>query len=340
MTTPVKQKTWTITSNNRITFVSVADTLAKYLFGMKNFLVANGYTVKGSSNGTTAAMDGVDRWVTSADAQTHATSATAAQSWIVLQDSNPVDICIANFNSVDVSQACAGVSQSQSYVLAGTPTFKPTAVDEFGGGAGGSIGNFGVGSAVSGDRIWNGWVDSTKKLFRSNVFSGSTFVGKHWGVELIDTRVAAGPIAFSPAVWLISTSSNAIPNGTNGGWTRVLAASIHTGNATTNQVYFVVEWFGLSAAAFTTVQPELQGSDGYPAFPLGVALNSNGDGLGHFVGGNGKLGMLYDWWTGKTNAVPGDTYASKTFIAVDGVIGGVGNFGGVWPWDGSTPVIV
>lgn len=330
MAMPSITKTWTISAANRITWVSVANSVNTYIFGIKAFLKANGYTVKGSSNGTTAAMDGVDRWTSVADASTRGASAAAAQSWIVLQDSNPIDILLTNQGGVGGASSKCGYSPSQSFVLAGTATFQPTATDQVIPNQGFSVSN------TSLDMIWNGWVDSTKKLFRFNMASNGQWNGSTWGIELVDSTVVGPPAVFSPAVWNFSTSSNAVPNGSQVGQARPVVASVPPSINTASVCYFGMEWFGLSSTAFTAVQPELQGGNGYPIFPLSVALQSVTDGLGHPVGFQGKLGRLFDWWAGRSNSTPGDTYASKTFIAVDGV---QGTAGGVWPWNGSTPVV-
>jgi hypothetical protein len=329
---PSITKTWTISSNNRITWVSTQNSTNYYLFGMKAFLKANGYTVKGSSNGTTAAMDGVDRWTTVADASTRGSDSVHAQSWIVLQDSNPIDILLTNQGGVGSGTAVAGYSPTQSFVLAGTATFQPTATDQVI-----PTGSISVSNTTL-DMIWNGWVDSTKKLCRFNMASNGGWNGRHWGIELVDSVVVGPPAVFSPAVWIFGVSSNVIPNGSSCGNARCFVASVPPNTNTAALCFFGMEWFGLSSQAFTTVQPELQGGTGYPVFPLSIAMQSASDGLGHFVGFNGKLARLFDWWAGRSNAAYGDTYGSKTFIAIDGVQGAF-TAGGMWPWDGSTPVM-
>jgi len=93
MALPTLVKTWTHSVNNRITFVSLNDTTARLLFGIKNFLVATmGYTVKYTCNGVTgptSAADNTDRWISFSNASTRGTSAATAQSFAVLTDSNP-----------------------------------------------------------------------------------------------------------------------------------------------------------------------------------------------------------------------------------------------------------
>jgi len=332
MALPVIQKTWTISSGNRITWVSTANSVNTYLFGMKNFLKANGYTIKGSSNGTTGAMDGVDRWTTVADASTRGAGSGNAQSWVVLTDGNPVDILLANQGGVGGNTAVGGMSAGGLFVAAGTPTFQPTATDQFIPTTSITVANTTL------DMIWNGWVDSTKKLCRFNMASNGAWNGRTWGVELVDSAISGSTNIFSPAVWIFSTSSNAIPNGTSCGNARVLSGHLNNNCNTTALCFFTHEWYGLNSQAFTTIQPPLQGGAGYLMWQLGIAMQANGDGLGHIGNFNGKLGRLFDWWAARSDAPYGSTYGSQTFIAIDGVYGAF-TAGGAWPWNSTTPVM-
>lgn len=92
MTLPALSKTWTHSTNNRISFVSLNDTMARFLFGIKNFLVATmGYTVKYTCDGTTgptSANDHTDRWVSFSNCTTQGANAASAQSFAVLTDSS------------------------------------------------------------------------------------------------------------------------------------------------------------------------------------------------------------------------------------------------------------
>lgn len=92
MTLPALQKSWLFSTNNRISFVSLNDTMARLLFGIKNFLVGTvGYTVKYSCDGTTgptSANDHTDRWLSFSSCTTRGAAAGNPQSFIVLTDSN------------------------------------------------------------------------------------------------------------------------------------------------------------------------------------------------------------------------------------------------------------
>ena len=80
MAGPVVQKTWTITANNTITYVSLTDTMGNLLKGVLDFLLAHGYSLKGSSDATTADMSGGNYWSTAADAS-HRGGTTATRGF-------------------------------------------------------------------------------------------------------------------------------------------------------------------------------------------------------------------------------------------------------------------
>jgi hypothetical protein len=92
MSLPTLQKSWLFSTNNRISFVSLNDTMARFLFGIKNFLVATvGYTVKYSCDGVTgptSSVDNTDRWISFSNCTTRGTTTTSPQSFVVLTDSS------------------------------------------------------------------------------------------------------------------------------------------------------------------------------------------------------------------------------------------------------------
>lgn len=321
MTTPITVKTWNISPCNRIPFVSLLGTMGAYLLGVKNWLVSHGYTVKGSCNGTTGAMDAVDRWVTAADVATRATIAGAAQSWIVLTDANGANTLFAYQGASD-DVARISFSPLGDFVAAGTPAQQPTAVGERVIASGLSL----ITNTASGDRLWSGWVTSDSKMFRMAIARAGVWAGRHVGVELF-TSIAVSPMTLSPAVWgfVIDPAASTVGNGTTVGVTRPIVS----GSGVAADMKFGIETFGNSSTLFTTVKPEAQGATGYPAFPLSIGSST--------TGARGKFGDLIDAWQGRTTgASDGDTYVSATFIAMGGYNG---SGSGMWPWDGSTPVM-
>lgn len=106
-----------------------ADAMHKLLaLAIKTLLTsfdANPWVVRGSSNGTAGALDGVDRWTAAADIKG---GSGAPHSWTVLrQPATGMELCIdfaaANVIAVDTVISLAGFS-------GGDASARPTAVDE------------------------------------------------------------------------------------------------------------------------------------------------------------------------------------------------------------------
>jgi hypothetical protein len=298
------------------------------LFQVKTFLETNGYVVRGSSDGVTAGMDGpgTDRWVTAANAGTRGTVAAAVQSWIILRDASGVDILLtyqgAGVSPTGDDLGRLSFSAGQLFVLAGTPTHQPTATDErvF-------VANTVslIGSTASGDRLWNGWVDSTSKLCRFAVIRNQIIVGTTWGVEEVDSAVTA-PSTWTPAVWGFSLVSNGtpLPSGTTIGQAKPTVG----GSPTIPFCLLGSENWSSNYQGPTDQRPELQNGGGsWPLFPMVIGTNT--------IGTAGKLGNLYDWWRGRTQgALLGDMYGDAEFIHIVGVMGTSTAPTGIWPWDG------
>jgi hypothetical protein len=325
MSLPTLQKSWVFSLNNRITFVSLIDTLSRLVFGVKNYLKTQSYTVKGSCDGTTGAMDGVDRIASQTNFQTRATIAGAAQSWIVLTDGSGVDILITYLGSAD-DKATVGFSPGGRYVAAGTANQKPTATDEQLPVSGFTM----VGVTASGDRVWSCMVDSTHKMFRVLVARAGVFVGAAWGVEIVQSRVTSVP--FSPPVWGFSFDpsvaanwnvnfANSIVGG--GGYIQNTIGGLAFANNAAIQCSGGLEMFGNLATFWGNIKTELQGSSGYPIFPWAIGCASAA------AANRGPVGNLFDWWLGRTTtAADGDVYGANQFITTAG--------GMLWPWDGAT----
>ena len=86
------------------------------------------WTVVGSSDGTTAALDGVDRWTTTFDASKLVRAATGtAHSWIVLQNSTSgIQMCI-DLNGTNSGQCAIIYTRSAFPFSGGNTTTRPTA---------------------------------------------------------------------------------------------------------------------------------------------------------------------------------------------------------------------
>ena len=338
MPLPTKAKTWVISPNNRITFVSLLDTMQRYLYGVKAFLKTNGYTVKGSASAGTGAMDAVDRWTLTTDVTPRATVAAASQAWIVLTDANGCDILLTYQGASDdiarISYSATGV-----FVAAGTPSQQPTATDEMVLYSATSL----ILSTASADRLWSGWVSSDAKMCRFAVARSGTFVGATWGVELVTSAVTSPSASFTPPVWGhhylpanigdANGASTALSSGrganNRGGLARVVVSSVpflsdvtctREGGSSIGTVQNIQGMTG-------TAQCVLQGD--FLVMPLGLVATT--------VGAVGKLGALLDWHICGQNAVGGDTLGTLDWI----VIGtGTSQMWTMWPWDGTTSPVL
>jgi hypothetical protein len=314
MTLPAITKTWVITPNNRITFVSLNDTMARYLFGIKAFLKTNGYTVIGSSNGVAAGMDAVDRWVTFSNVTTRGTAAATVQSWIVLRDGNGADILITYQGASD-NIARISFSPGQLFVAAGTPTQQPTATDEQVVTSAADL----INATASVDRVWHGWVSNDAKFCRFAIARAGAWVGRSWGIENF-THALVAPAAIATPVWgfALPVGQASVTSGIQCGVARVTVSAVPFNCL----AFFGCEFFQNNPVQFTTAKPELQSQ--WLIFPLSIASST--------ASARGKLGNLIDQWIGRTDAVDGSYYGQLQFLSISGYQGS----GGVWPWDGVT----
>lgn len=325
MALPIKQKTWTYSLFNRIAFVSLLDTMQRYLHGVKTFLKANGYTIKGSASAGTGAMDGVDRWTATTDVTPRASTAGASQAWIVLVDASGAELLLAYMGGSDDVMLQAICADGVGFVAAGTPNQQPTAVNQQTMTSGTSV----IGSTTSGDRLWSGWVDSQHKMCRFAIASAGLWVGRLWGMELV-APIVASPSVFSPPVWGFSFpagGSNIVFSAQTAGRCRIVASS-------TSKLCTVIvgaEYFGVDSFC-DNIKAPAQGGLGYLMYGLSIATVT--------AGAEGKLANLIDWWAmqgSSTIAVPGDTMGSLSFIHM----GTAGNGRGIlwWSLNGATPVM-
>lgn len=332
MALPAKQKTWIISPCNRITYVSLNDTMARFLYGVKQHLKANGYTVKGSSDGAAGAMDGVDRWTGPVTGTImRGATVTTAQSWIVLTDANGVNICFAYMGGFDYV-ARISMSSTGNYAAAATSaTHTPTVSDGSEAVLCTTVDL--INATASADRLWSCWVSSDAKSFRVGIARQNVWVGGFWGVETF-VSVAYGPaVTVSPATlgWFFTAATLAnqglTAQGANirGGYVRTIVSSV----ARVCSIAFGAECFG-AASAFAQSQvgqdiaPELQGGVDFPIKPVSLYSITTGS--------RGKIGNLPDVWLGKTAGGEGNIYGNGEFIAV-GTGGDI-----VWPWDGTPGV--
>jgi hypothetical protein len=326
---PTKAKTWVISPNNRITYVSLNDTMASLLYGVKAFLVANGYTVKWTCNGTTGptnSSDTTDRWTSKAAATTRSTIAGAAQSWCVLVDGNGCQILL-DYQGASDDVARIAFSPGALYALAGTTTQQPTATDEQVLVTTGTL----INATTSADRVWHGWVSSDAKMFRVCTFRSSV-VASVWGVELC-TSLAVAPAVLSPPVYgfyiIGTTTSLGFFNAAAGSYSANVRVRVALGVVSSVNknltMGFSKEGFDYTSTG-DGVSPEAQGVAGPFIVPFGLG-DSN-------AGQRGRWCNVIDQWAIMDNPGQGTTTTGKDFIVLQGATTGSGAH--LWPWDSST----
>ncbi len=133
MALPTNVKTWQNSINQTVAAQGSAVATEKRLHRtIKNLLIgfgSNPWTVRGSGNATTGALDTVDRWTTDADLTKAA--AGVAHSWIVLRQTGIAtnfEICIDLASAT--ANACTLVVSPSAAFTGGSNTARPTATDE------------------------------------------------------------------------------------------------------------------------------------------------------------------------------------------------------------------
>lgn len=311
--------------NQTITFTSLNQTLSAYISTITTQAIAKGYTRAGSSNGTTAALDGVSRW--SSTAATRGATTTTAQSWDIITAANGAQTL---FYYTGASDDICGISCSPGglYALAGTPTFKPTATDEISGIASTSI----VGATASGNRIADVWIDSAHNGWRACIFRSNILVGPLIWCELFDPAYVVSPASVPVSVWCGCLTVGSLVGGTIFGQ--------YSGNAAGGQSRMIVSGtpvivnmgasgksLGNSFTAENGTLQELNGSN-FLYRPVGlssVTANARGD-----------IGNRFDFYMDQELKACGELDAGKNWLYINGVATAGSSLGILWPWDGSS----
>lgn len=332
MALPTVTQNWSYASiNQRITpFVSLNDTMAQLIFGMKTKLLAAGYTLKYTCDGTTgptSSSDHTDRLSDKTKCTTRFNGTAGAQSFWVITDGNGVDI-LCTYDGATDDVCLIAMSPGGLYVPAGTANQKPTATDECIITQSQTI----IQATASADRVWHLWTTVDKKMWRMQVWRQS--VGVLFGVEKLTSSVQS-PATFLPATWGFFYDQNggfANFNNTTGSVNMGYSTSgggiarVHTSVDVNISVGGSVRaYLGATLAPFGVEKPDLQGNGGGELIvPVGCASNT--------ANGRGELGTRIDWWGAWTNSnlVPaaGDTFGNLTLVAAGS--------GVIWPWDGAT----
>lgn len=174
MTAPQTTKNWSISPNNRRAYTSLVDQVGYFVYTNKTRLLANMWTHVWSCDGTTGptdASDHTDRITGVATFATRATVAAAAQSWVVLENPDGVQLMFCYQGASD-DIARISYSASGAFTLAGTTTNQPTATDEIAFCAASSI----VNSGTSLDRILQIWCAADGTAWRCVVFRNNALI--------------------------------------------------------------------------------------------------------------------------------------------------------------------
>lgn len=311
--------------NQRITFTSLNQTLSAYISIITTQGIAKGYTRLGSSNGTTAAFDGVSRW--SSTAATRGATTTTAQSWDIITAANGAQTLFAYTGASDdvCTIAC---SPGGLYTLAGTPTFKPTAADECLATSTQTI----INATASGDRIANVWIDLAHNGWRAAIFRANVLTGPLICVELIDPIFVLSPASIPVPVWAACLASSSIAGTTLLGAYNVSAAGGQARaliSATPVTVNLGASCKSLNGS-FTVengLPQELNGSN-FLIRAIGVASST--------ANARGDVGNRFDWHYDQEQLACGQLDAAKNWIYINQNPTSGAGIGILWTWDGTS----
>jgi hypothetical protein len=342
MALPTKLVAWNYQLLTRITYTSLVQVAREVMFTIKERLKAQGWTVKGSCDGTTGAMDAVDRWAAATDAGTRFNGIGGAQSWFVLIDGNGANI-LFSYNSAADDVYEIAVDLAGNYVVAGTPANRPTSTTEqslnkYFISTPGTI----IGTGASGDRLVSIWTRPDFKGFRVAIARSGAWQSQ-FGVDQHAAVAHGAGITVSPNNGFYVNGGLDSANHERAGVTSVTAAGQRRVVVRTNLGAFNAEcsWTTECGAATsavdssftqgTTFAPELQGGVEYVMKRIGAYSIT--------AGMRGKAANLLDWWYGRSAIADGDTYGNREFIVING------SCGLIWPWDGTpsiagTPVVM
>jgi hypothetical protein len=330
MAFPTAVKNWIpgFLVNQRIPFVSLSNTTGAYITGITNHQIARGYVCVGSSNGVTAAMDGVNRCTTSAGFATRSSVAASAQSWIVVSDGTVQTLFAFQGASDDVVRI--SFSPGSLFVVAGIPTQQPTATDEQVISLATSV----IGSSPSADRVFHVWVDSAHQMWRACVMRLGIVVTNVIGVELFDPSLLVLPAVAPVPVWGFSVTPS------NSGLTTLIGLQSSSGKCR-----LVVSGvpFSCSTGGYAIIMnASFTGEDG-----ANLELNGNvppirSIGLSSITGGaRGQIGPRFDWYfssDNQPNGVTGGGPSGKEWVFLCDSASASGR-GTLWPWDGVSVVV-
>lgn len=315
--------------NQVITYSSLNQTLSAYISGITTQAVSRGMTRIGSCNGTTGAFDGVSRW--SASAAVRGATTTTAQSWDLIQHANGAQTLIGYTGATDDICRISG-SPSGVFVLAGTPTFLPTATDEVVGWSGTTV--IGTGSA---NRVYNVQIDLAHTGWRAFIFTAGIMAGPALHGELFDpafidpaTATCAVPVWWGGVVGSTAGSAPALMGSysvnANGGVTRMLVSGV----AKTVQM----------GASGKSTSGGFANENNTPQALNGGLIPFRSIGLHSITAtANGDVGRRYDCLLSNEFKACGELDAGMNWVNLNNASTAGANPGLLWSWNGVTATV-
>jgi len=329
MALPALEKTYQFNVNNVIAAgADELENVRKVLLQIKNALIGFAtlpWTVVGSSNAATAAMDAVDRWSVYTNLSWN--TSAAARSWIVLKQTG----LAANFqmlialtsNAASNEHFCDIVISPASGFSGASTTARPTAADEVvihsGAATQGWIGNF-AGTAFTTNTHVMKSTDS--KVTRWFICSAGKVVS-YFAIEQAADPVTGWTVPV--VVTSVVSVSTTVDHPTYANLNDLNTAAAGFLATTKFGLYLTAEGFiaGMNGEQLAIVANEI--SSEWMMGPVGVVSTD--------VGKRGRHGRLYDIWWGTTVHENGTTFPADTSrqFALFGDI--------IVPWNGSIPVV-
>lgn len=325
MSTPTLVKSWSIDSNNVISFSAAEEQCQKLIYALKEAMVASGgWAVVASSNSTSVKNVGdgsPDLWTAYTDIER---ASSGAHSWIAIYNST-LDItfvvdCVSSYDYQYDFYVVDGAVNAN-----GTTSAKPT-----NSGAATTYSNYDVGPGRSGGAtqiVWHAWSSSDNKAFRFAARSDGSSSG-HF-TFFIEEPTNTPDLWLDPVIYALQSSSTS-----DLGWTvdNFYSTKVNL-YARVNGVVYNMYVTGESCdnqddpiANISVFSPcDLSSDNGYLIQPMGIA--------GDDVGVRGVNGRIADLWWAPVAMSTGDgilVSASRDFVSFAEFL---------LPWDNSVPVI-
>jgi hypothetical protein len=299
MALPTIEKTWQFKPNIMIPSTGDESTNIKtMILALKNALTtfgSNPWVVTGSSNKTTAGMDGVDRWNTIADIQYAA--AGSAHSWIVLKQTgifSNFEICIDFGYAYNTKYF--GFVIGLSGFTGGSTLNRPTATTQI-------------------------VLDNNNDYWYPNV-TDNIVLQIMQSTDGECTRIVYLTQRIPGLFWLFDKPKNPVS-----GWTNPFIVAFRTGisglstqcrldtyndnailtsymNSVTSKLYLATEGFG-SATTLENFSSINQISNEYDIYPISLVSET--------TGAKGRHGQIYDLWFGNISAANLGSYVDTTY---------------------------